>query len=396
MTHDPQPLYAEALRRRRADAASLERSHRRLGYAQLGMAAIGVAIAAVALARGFTVAWAGVAVAGFVALLVAHDRLLRELERRRRAVGYFERALERLSGDWPGHGEAGDRYLDLAHPYAQDLDLFGKGSLFELLCGARTRIGQDTLARWLLAPASPEEARRRNDAIRELQPRVDLREDLAVLADDAHEGVDATALAAWGEAAPLFDPKDRIWLPVFTTVGVAALAALLGSGLELAHVIDVPPAAAMAARYLFFGGLLANGFYTRRLGRKVDAVVVAVDQAAHQLGLLSAVLARLEREQFQAPLLAGLRARLEAHGEASSARLARLQHLAERLDSRENLFLRMLELFILWTPRHAAAVEQWRRESGASVRQWLEAVGEIEALSSLASHAFEHPADCFA
>src|SRR5207248_1206253 len=66
------------------------------------------------------------------------------------------------------------------------------------------------------------------------------------------------------------------------------------------------------------------------------------------------------------------------------------------LDSRENLFVRMIELFILWTPRNAARVENWRRESGAAVGRWLDAVGEIEALSSLASHAFEHPTDTFA
>src|SRR5581483_4388386 len=129
-----------------------------------------------------------------------HERTLRSLERSRRAVTYFERGLARLDGDWAGHGEAGDRYLDPAHPYAQDLDLFGKGSVFELLCAARTRIGQDTLARWLLAPASPEVARERNEAVEELRPRVDLREDLAVLAETARTGVDAAALEAWGKS----------------------------------------------------------------------------------------------------------------------------------------------------------------------------------------------------
>jgi hypothetical protein len=388
--------YSESAKQRRAEAAAAERRHRALGYAQLATAAAGLAIAGVALARGFSVAWSGIAVVVFVALLVAHDRLLRDLERRRRAVSYFEQGLARLDGEWAGKGDAGDRYLDPAHPYAQDLDLFGKGSLFELLCSARTRIGQDTLAAWLLAPATAAEALRRNDAVHELQPRIDLREDLAILADEAHEGVDATALAAWGEAPPLFAPADRVWLPLFTVIGCVALAALLASGLELARVLTVPPAVAMAARYVFLLGLLTNGFYLHRRGRTIDEVVAAVDPAAHQLGLLAAVLARLERERFQAPLLVELRARLDAAGESSSARLAKLKKLAERLDSRENLFVRMIEIFILWTPRNAAAVEQWRRESGPAVRKWLEAVGQIEALTSLASHAFEHPADAFA
>ena len=116
---------------------------------------------------------------------------------------YFESGLARLDGNWAGTGETGDRYLDPAHPYAQDLDLFGKGSLFELLCTARTHIGEDTLARWLLAPAAPRRCARARQAVEELRPRLDLREDLAVVAEEARTGVDPDVAGAWGEAPPL-------------------------------------------------------------------------------------------------------------------------------------------------------------------------------------------------
>jgi hypothetical protein len=393
---DARAAYSQFAADRKAAVVDAEHRHRSLGYTQLATAAAAAVVAIVALSRGFSVVWAGVPLAAFVALLVVHDRLLRDLERRRRAVAFFERGLARLDGNWPGTGEPGDRYLDPAHPYAQDLDLFGKGSLFELLCSARTRIGQDRLAAWLLAPAPAPELQRRNAAIAELQPRIDLREDLAVVADEAHTGVDAIALAAWGEAPPLLPPNTRRWIPVFTAIGVAALAAMIATGLDWASVVPLGRNIDIAARYVFLGGLLANGFFLHRISKPIDAVIADVDQAAHQLGLISAVLARLEREQFQSPLLAELRARLDVAGEPSSERLAGLKRLSERVDSRDNLFVRMIELFILWTPRSAAAVEEWRRESGASVRRWLEAVGEIEAIGSLASHAFEHPADTFA
>src|SRR5262249_53900181 len=155
----------------------------------------------------FTIAWTGIPIAAFVALLVLHDRLLRDLERSRRSVRYFENALARLDGDWAGRGESGDRYLDPHHPYAQDLDLFGKGSLFELISTPRPHIGEDPLARWLLSPADPATLRERNAAVDELRPRVDLREDLAVLAEDAHTGIDPAALSVWGEAPPLLGPS---------------------------------------------------------------------------------------------------------------------------------------------------------------------------------------------
>jgi len=120
-----------------------------------------------------------------------------------------------------------------------------------------------------------------------------------------------------------------------------------------------------------------------------------VEEAAHELGLLSEVLVRMEREQFRCPLLAGLRASLDAEGEPPSRQLARLKRLVENLDSRDNVVVRVLEPFILWTPHLAVRVEDWRAQSGSAVRRWLQAAGDMEALCSLASHAFEHPADPF-
>jgi hypothetical protein len=396
MQPDPRTAYSDLLAARRATVTAGERRHRRLGYAQLGMAAFGVLVVWISLARGFTIAWTAIPIAGFVALLVAHDRVLRDLERRRRAVLYFENAIARLDGDWMGRGETGERYLDLAHPYAQDLDLFGKGSVFELISRARTHIGEDTLARWLLAPSEPAALRERNAAVEELRPRVDLREDLAVLAEEARTGVEPAALADWGEAPTLVDRSARAWIHFFTVLGVAALVGMFTAGLQAAGMVTVPPAVAVAARYVFLVGLLANGVFLHRRSKDIDAVVAAVDKAAHQLGLIAGILARLERERFDSPLLARLRAHLDVDGDPSSKRLGRLGHLAEKLDSRDNLFVRMLELFILWTPRHAAEVEEWRRHSGAAVRAWLQTVGEVEALNSLANHAYEHPGDTFA
>src|SRR5260370_39846418 len=104
----------------------------------------------------------------------------------------------------------------------------------------------------------------------------------------------------------------------------------------------------------------------------------------------------MEREQFRCPLLAELRSSLDVEGEAPSRRLARLKRLVEYLDSRDNVFVRVLEPFLLWTPHLALKVEDWRAHSGAAVRRWLHAAGEMEALCSLASHAYEHPADPFA
>ena len=393
---EPGHIYSQRLAECRADVAARERRHATLGYLQLGSVLCALAGVWLALVnRAFSIVWVTLPAVVFVTLFVIHDRLLETAERRRRAARFFERGLARLEGHWAGTGEEGQQYLDPAHPYAQDLDLFGKGSLFELLCTARTHIGAETLARWLLNPADPTTVEGRQEAVEELRPRVDLREDLAVLAEEAHTGVDAAVLAAWGEAPGLLPPSGRAALWAFTLLGLLGGAALFTLLLYLANLVRLPETSVTLLRDLFLVTLLANAFYYHRLRRRVDTVVAAVEQAAHGLRLLSQVLIRLERERFHCPLLANLRTALDAAGEPPSRRIAQLQRLTEYLDSRDNVFVRVAEIFLLWTPHVAFAVEAWRRRSGPAVRRWLTATGEIEALCSLASHAFEHPADPF-
>jgi len=224
---------------------------------------------------------------------------------------------------------------------------------------------------------------------------VDLREDLAVLGEEARTGVDPVSLAAWGEAAPLLETRGRITVWLMTLLGTAGLAALAAVILDGISVLSIPDRAITLLRDFFLFALLANGFYLHRARNRIAAVVAAVESAAHGLGLLSKVLVRLERERFRCPLLAGLHESLTVAGTPASRRLARLWRLMDWLDSADHFLVRALEVFILWTPHCAYAIEDWRRRSGAGVRRWLAAVGEIEALCSLASHAFEHPEDPF-
>src|SRR5205085_7689875 len=203
MAPDPRAVYAQLLDKRLAELDWRERRHRLLGYCKLGAVACGLAVVWLALAKNaVSILWGLIPLTVCIALIVIHETLLRVWERRKRAARYFEKGLARLDGTWIGTGESGERYVDAAHPYAQDLDLFGAGSVFELLCTARTRIGEDTLAGWLKAPADPATIRARQQAVSELRPRADLREALAVVAEEARSGADPIMLAAWGEAPP--------------------------------------------------------------------------------------------------------------------------------------------------------------------------------------------------
>ena len=396
MTRDPREVYSQLLDERRSEIANRDERHRMLGYLKVAAAALVAGALWMALVHIFSVFWVLLPAALLAALSVFHEHLLRELGRRRRAERYFERALARLDGNWAGTGEAGERYLDAAHPYAQDLDVFGKGSLFELLSTARTHIGEDTLARWLLAPSNPETVRARHAAVNELRSRLDLREELAIVAEEARTGVDPVSLAAWGETAPLMEGRGlRAGVFALTVIGIPGGFALAAYVLHQFGLVAMSGATATWLRDFFLIAMIVNFASLHRIRKRVEAVIGAVDESAHELKLLSEVLVRLERENFHSPILAALRASLDVEGDPPSKRLARLNRLMELLDSRDHLVVRIAEPFTLWTTHLAFAVENWRRHNGAAVRRWLTATGEIEALCSLASHAFEHPADPF-
>ena len=179
---------------------------RRLADVRLA-AFIGIVIGAVWLYQESRTAavWLAVSVALFVALVVIHEPIKRRGGPRRggRSISMPE-GLARVEGRWAGTGVAGLEYLDLDHPYAADLDLFGRGSMFERLCTARTRSGEAVLASWLLEPAGSTMIAERHRAIDELRPRLDLREDLELLGAEVRAGIDPEALAAWCAAPRAF------------------------------------------------------------------------------------------------------------------------------------------------------------------------------------------------
>jgi len=381
--HDPRAVLEERLSARRGRVAALERRDARIALARLAafgaLAAVGVG--ALALHR-FSAAWLAAPGAAFLALVAAHDGALRALARARRAVAFHQAGLARLDGRWAGTGDGGARYASDDHPYARDLDLFGEGSLFELLCTARTRPGADALAAWLLAPAGAPEARARQRAVAELSPRLDLREDLAVLGEDVRAEVHAERLAAWGVAPRLL----RAWLSLpAVTLAIATVAALAGWLSQALHPIALVAAVALEWALL------------RALRDPIHAVLGGVERPGAELAVLAQLLARLEREPFHDERLRDRATRLGAgRGRAAaSSRIGALGRIVERAGWADNQLFAPIAFLLGWRLQAALAVERWRAAHGREIGGWLSAAAELEALSSLAAHAFLRPQDPF-
>jgi MutS domain V len=379
----PSSQYAERLAARRASVARQQRLHIRIGNARLAVFLVAAWIGWLAYSRpSLSGWWLAAPAAAFLSLLVFHERVLRTRQLAERAVRYYERGIGRLEDRWAGAGEPGERYRNPAHPYAEDLDLFGKGGLFELLSTARTRSGEDTLAQWLLQPAGAETVVERQAAVAELRPKLDLREELALLGEDVRATGDPGKLIGWAEApAALTSRRARI--------AAAALSLAMFAGLVCWAWFSTP-----ASRVAVLCLLAVNTAFGWQFREQVLRVVGHAGDAARDLALLSTVLALVEREPFVSPRLAQLRADLESTPPASR-RIAKLTRLIELLDSRDNWLLRLAGPPLLYSTQLAFAIEAWRAECGPHVRRWIEAMGEFEALSALAGYAYERPQDPF-
>jgi hypothetical protein len=381
-TSHPATEYRQRLDRFEQSRASAAHRYRQLGNARLATGVAAVAIAAAALGGEWISAWwLLLPVMVFAALAIVHHRVDRELVSATRGVAHYQRALARVENRWAGTGASGEALRPPDHLYADDLDIFGRGSLFELLCTARTATGERTLAGWLLAPAPREAALARQRAVTELRPRIDLREQMALLGEDIRAAVDDRTLAAWGAAPPI-----RFFKGARAFAIALAAAALVTFVLYFSQTLSVRP---------FLYVILAEAIFGFTIRPQVGAIAASVNLPARELRLLGQMLERLENEALSSPALDALRTKLSGSGPRPTQQIQRLERWVERLDWTRNQFFRLIAAPLQWTTLCAMAIEDWRAQSGADIAQWVAAIGEFEALLSLAGFAYERPAATF-
>jgi len=372
----PGDEYVARLHQRRAALAALSTLDARYSGARLVIFIAG-AMLAFAWWRGLVPpAWIAIPVVAFAVLVQRHDRVIRARDAAIRAIGFYERGLARIEDRWSGTGEPGDRFRDDRHLYANDLDLFGRGSLFELLSLARTRAGEETLASWLKGASAAGEIRARQQAIDELTPALDLREALALAGAEVGASVDSETLVRWAEGGAARPRPFLRGVAVLLTVNAVATAAFW---------------AATGNSGPFIALVVAEVLFSVPQRRRIQHALHAAEGPARDLDVLGHVLERLERERFSSARLVALRQGLDTAGVPASRAIGRLRRLVELHDWQHNQFFALFAAALLWGTHLAWAIEQWRRTHGSQVGTWLRTVGDFEALGSLSAYRYEHP-----
>jgi hypothetical protein len=376
---NPESEYNRRLSKRQEQLMNIRGLHQRLWIYLTGAALVGIVAAWAALSSHLiSLVWLLPPMAVVLSILQSltkNARLHRQMEQ---IVGFYELGLARLHQQWQGRGIGGERFRPYNHAYASDLDLFGTGSMFEVLCTARTGIGRAVLANWLLTPAAWNDVAQRQAAVAELRPMLDLQEDWASVEGEALDQAGAS-VRDWADtpaiAFPYYAQAFAIILP-FCLVVLSLLASngVFGHYWIWAVATPVGLEALLAALFL----------------KKTRQTATKIVFPSFELELLAPLLDRLERLDFQCPLLKTLQLQLTTSSGLPSQQIRRLRLWVWLLNLRQLEYFALPASLILWGTNLAICIENWRRRNHKGMSQWLDSLGQFEALLSFARYYYEN------
>ncbi len=274
--------------------------------------------------------------------------------------------------------ETGEAFLTPTHAYAGDLDIFGKHSLYRLLNRTHTYDGSYRLANWLLTPAPPQLTYVRQQAVEELEPQLDWRQNAEALAYLSEKtGQSPAKMRQWvleDNALPLYLLAARFVLPLIT-LGVTA-----------AWMTGYLPGWAVLASLGLHGLLLGQ---TNELAK---AVSEQTHEMAEALQTFQDLFQHTESVKGFSPLLKSIRDNLSAGPRPASAAVGKLARLVENFNFRQNpYFYLFFALPTLWDIHYLHGLNRWRNRYRKHLNLWFDALAEMEALNSLAGFAYAHP-----
>ena len=335
--------------------------------------------------------WYGAATAfllSFIALCNVHENILQRLieVRHRRSMNRIQ--LARLDRRWSDIPEVPFTVPTTHQSVTRDLDLIGPASLFQLVSLAHTPFGRETLRDWLLVPATADEVALRQGAVTLLAPDVEFREELDLRGRLLAASVDGPKeFVQWAESPPWL--AARGWLRWLTRL--LAFASIVVAVVGLLGIVD-----ATRAGLAFLGIVVVNVLVTAVYIGKVYEIFNSVSSRNHDIQNYRPLFEAIAGLPQENAYLAALRARMgkTPHEPIRLLRgLTRIIGFANlRKDGLFGVPYMISQMFWLTDFHVLYFLERWQQRHGAAVREWLESVGQLEAISSLATLAHDHPA----
>jgi MutS domain V len=374
-----------ALHQQRYDALS-----RRSGASLKGLLAAGAVLVIQTIRSAHSTGTGpvlAVAVFAIVALIWYSIRQQPKIARERRLLVFYDRCLHRADGTETPSGrtgtDAGGELHVPGHLYQNDLDILGPRSLFDRLVTVRTGPGERGLARYLLDPATHAETLLRQQAVKELICQTELREEIALLGASSFQQVPASFFDNWlDDAPPIIHPAYRIALFVTAALNAALLIAGLTHLLPWGTIF--PNFALVFCVHAAIAWVL----------RERILPLLARSSLQQNVRLIADGMALMQATRFDSPKLNQLkRSSLEPTGAIKL--LKSLESHLTIVEQRTKEYFYVFSLLLAAGSQAAISIAAWKRKHADSMRSWVAAWAEFEALNAIATYAFEHPEDAW-
>jgi DNA mismatch repair ATPase MutS len=320
----------------------------------------------------------------FIVLMRFHSRLLFQKKIKQALLAINENEIAYLNREKIPF-ENGLEFNDYHHPYAYDLDIFGDHSVFQNLNRTATFIGKKTLAKQLLTLLPNEEIVRNQQAIHELDEKLNWRQEflaLAKVSEDTKSGYET--LLQWNSFTG--SPLTRV------SVVFSFVLPLLFLVTFIAYVVTSNSAFLSVISLLVVINLGFLGLFLKRIQIEI-ANASNIDKTIKQYGLL---MQKIEEESFQSQKLKDLQQKLTFKKENASVHLKQLASLFGNMDSIGNFVTAILfNATFLFNVHVLKALLQWKKEHTEALENWLEVIGEFEMLNSLANFSHNNPSFVF-
>lgn len=320
-------------------------------------------------------------VISFVVLVFWHQKLRTKRNYLQVLYEIYGQALKRLAGEWKSFADTGEDFKDPAHPYSEDLDLFGASSLFQWINTAKTYRGREKLKELLTEPPLEGDViQKKQEAIKELSLNLAWRHRFMAEARTTKRPLNSpTRIIEWAKT------YDASYLRPGVVILARALPIITVTFLLLYFLTSkvsywFPLAGFFIQAIILFAG--------KQRGNALEAVYAYKES----LRVYEKMLERFEKRTFKSEYLQDLKKRLyDRDGKAAFQQIRKLSGLAELISNRGNSMFLVINIFTLWDIQCMIALESWKEKSGRSLGRWVDTVAELEGLASLAMIHFDHP-----
>ncbi len=337
----------------------------------------------------FPLGWAIVTIALFLLLFIFIRIIYADLKNKaiiettQNLIAINEDELKALAHKYH-HFPEGNEYQPKEHLYANDLDIFGRASLFQYINRTGSQMGSTQLAEWLLKPADTETLLQRQIAITELVAKTEWRQEIQA-AGKQKKILSATKqrLKQWLSEPDQF-LLQRYWI-VLSFLLPAILLTIIGL-----NIADIVPYQVRNIALLFFA---ITAYF---IAKKVAPIHQHLSKIVNELDVLSESIELIENLKCKSSLLNEMQAQFLQKNSTSSSELKKLKGIVSRLDLRYNpvVFIPLAILF-QWDLQQVLALEKWKGLNKKYALQWFDMLAQFEALNSLATLSFNHPEWCF-